>query len=165
MRKCKVCSSIHREVYEEYIRNGATLKELVDLAKELGEDISIASFSRHKKYHMDKEIDKIYREQLKKEYIRSLDIKKEIYDLLVGLKETFNKLLEKENVNPKALADVSRELRQTLKEIDNFFKGEYISSDYLIRIFIKALKDIPYEYQMKVLNTLKEYNLIGDEYE
>ena len=161
MTRCKVCNSINRELYEQLIRDGATLEELVVKAKELGEDISIASFSRHKNKHMVNEVDmnKIIRDREFKKYVKNLDIKKEIYDILIGLKNEFDKLISNDNSNPKAIADISRELRQTIDKVSNLLGSELVSSDDMLLCFIRSIKYIPYEYQVKIVSKLRECNI------
>ena len=129
-KRCKVCTSPHRQEYEEYYLATRSIAQVWAFSQTIGEDISEKSFERHFKNHFnpDKGAEEIscqlferavqekikYAEGLAQTYL----LAKRIVDILL---QRLGKTIESgEEVKGKELAVISTllpELRQYAKQI------------------------------------------------
>lgn len=160
-RKCKVCDSPNRRIYEMYWkRRNYSLRQLETLASKLGEKISREAFRRHFQHYKEEVEEKPEEKavQIVNEIIKNLEILRSLSEkLLDGIDmNDLNKL--------KALKDLLSEIRLTTRELYNVQKetkiSKNVSREELLDDLIYLLRDVDEEVLKHILDKIKERRLL-----
>ena len=160
-KKCKVCNSPNKRIYEMYWkRRNYSLRQLENLAKKLGENISRDTFRRHFQHYRE--------EEEEKPEDKAIQIVNEIIKNLEILRSLSEKLLDEIDMNDlnklKALKELLSEIRLTTRELYNVQKetkiSKNISREELLDDLIYLLRDVDEEVLKHILDKIKERKLL-----
>ena len=155
---CKVCSSPHREEYEDMrLNKKMTLLEISQYARlKYNEDISTASLSRHFTRH----VEAYYKKAFSSDSLRMRYMKEQMNAIMRAAKsirkqlEVLEKQLEKviENLDDPDSRREAREIMHSTKELvelmfrfEDKFKAESRSETELYDKIMEIIKDFPPE--------------------
>lgn len=169
MKSCRVCQSPHLIDYTRMYERGYTGKDIWKESRKRGEVIPYKSFTRHfrvcwktKKTYLMKESTDYAKEVVARKFIEQMKIIEEIGNSLVLLKkhlESLEKEMKAGSVDWKDLVASLGEIRMILKFLWDISKQievkPAISIDDVRDKLRTALRDIPYEYVMKIEKALE----------
>jgi len=169
MKACRVCLSPHLLDYTRMYERGYTAKDIWRESQRRGEIITYRIFARHfrvcyrtKKQWLMKESIDYAKEAVARKFIEQMKIIEEIGNSLTLLKEHIDGLKEEMkqgSVDWKNLLASLAEVRMILKFLWEISKQveikPAISLDEIREKLRTALKDIPYEYVLKIEEALE----------
>lgn len=160
--RCKVCQSAYTEFYERKHEEGFTYKELEELGKEMGDDFSFASMSRHIKNHYEPDKSDFKKSAIAKKYAEleidsDIDELEEILENLKIARSLTARLIaeldaaeEMESDKINALKGLLQETRQSIKlayDLSNKLdeQAQTIGKEDIIHAFMKVMNRLGVE--------------------
>jgi len=161
--QCRVAKSLHREKYDELrFKKNFTFEQLAEVSKQLGENISKATFFRHYTYHVKPALETYVRMNASEEWLKArakeeLDMYSEIMSNLSILREKVEEAckLPLSAPNIAALTNLAGEIRKTLQYIvENKEKlvgvRNELTEDILLSHLVQIIDELPPEQREKL---------------